>query len=251
MLDPMPEGEQRFDREALESGWTESIPSPDEMWIYIRCDPAISEKRTADETAIVVGGVKWDAYRYIIDGWIGREKRPTVIVLKTFTFAKKWIEKGYKVKSIGFESVQYQEALAQIARSGVPEREARYSGESVPVITKPCQVKSIKRSADMRKHERILEMDGPVSRRELKFWTKCAIAGKVMKQFEHFPFDRFDALDATHDLWEQTTTPPPMQTDATPFLHPELMKILERGMAAKTPALLGTTNQVNLAGGFR
>jgi hypothetical protein len=246
LLNPMPEGEQRFDEEALEASWVEQIPTKEEMWLYIRCDPAISEKRSADETAIIVGGVKWDAHRYLLDGWIGREKRPTSIVLKTFTFARKWIEKGYKVRSIGFESVQYQEALAQIARQGVPERDPRYSGESVPMLTKPCPVRSITRSSDVRKHERLLEMDGPVTRREVHFWVRCAIANKVMQQFKEFPFGKFDALDATHDLWEHTMTPPPPMKAGEPQLHPELMKILKRSLVAKEPTLCGTNNQVKL-----
>jgi len=246
LLNPLPEGEQRFDREALDESWVEDIPGPDEMWCYIRIDPAISEKKKNDETAIVVGGVKWNAHRYIVDGWIGREKRPTEIVRKAFTLAKKWQAKGYIVKSIGVEAVQYQEALAQICRDGVPEREAKYDGESIPVMVKSCPVRSIHRSADMRKTERILEMDGPVTRRELKFWRKCGIAEKVMLQFKNFPFDRFDALDATHDLWEATMTPPKQMQESSPGLHKEMRKILNMQLKGQPRIVGGTNNTVKL-----
>jgi hypothetical protein len=249
LLNPMPEGEQRFDKVALEQGWVDQIPGPEQMWLYVRVDPAISESRQADETAIIVGGVEWDAKRYIIDGWIGREKRPTEIVRKIFTLARAWQAKNYMVKNIGIESVQYQEALAELCRRGVPEREPAYHGESVPMFLKPCPVRSIKRSPDKRKQERILEMDGPVTRRELKFWKQCSISQKVMLQFMNFPFDRFDALDATHDLWEGTMTPPAVIEDQVPRLHKELQKLLRAEMYGKRQGVnIGTNNRVNLTG---
>jgi hypothetical protein len=203
------------------------------------------EKRHNDETAIIVGGVEWNAKRHLIDGWMGREKRPTEIVRKAFTFAKKWQKKGYKVKSIGFESVQYQEALAQIARDGVPEREPQYDGESVPMRKKPCPVRSITRSPEIRKQERLLEMDGPITRRELRFWKECSIAEKVMQQFKNFPFDRFDALDATHDLWVATVTPPRV-LEPQPVLHKEMQKILDKAMRRHAGHPHGTNNTVRL-----
>jgi hypothetical protein len=198
-LDPVPEDEQRFDVEALAESWVSEIPLPGQMWVYIRCDPAISEKREADDTAIVVGGVTWDGKRWLVDGWCGRQKRPSHIVMKTFNLARRWMAKGYEVRSIGFESVQYQEALAQMARQGVPEREAEYDGEQVRMVVKPCPIRSIKRSTQMHKQERLLEMDGPITRRELKIWKKCPIGQKAITQLTNFPLDKDDLLDALHD----------------------------------------------------
>lgn len=246
LLNPMPEGEQRFDAQALDECWVSEIPPSEEMWVYVRVDPAISEKKQNDETAIVVGGVKWDAKRYQVDGWVGREKRPTEIVRKMFTFARKWQALGYRVQNIGVESVAYQEALAQIARDGVPEREAAYHGESVPMLKSPCAVRSIKRSAELRKTERILEMDGPVSRREVMFWERCPIARRTIDQYKGFPFDRFDILDAMHDLWVGTSTPGrPLTTG--PKMDKDLAAILRGGLVAKRPKLVGTNNTVALA----
>lgn len=245
LLNPVPEGEQRFDHEALDAGWRDEIPGPDEMWLYVRCDPAISEKRTADETAYVVGGVRWNGERWLLDGWIGREKRPTEIVKTGFTLARKWIGQGYTVKSIGYESVQYQEALAQIARQGVPERDPTYHGESVPMLTAPCPIVSIKRPPDMTKHERILSMDGPITRREVFFWKHNRIGAKVMQQFKNYPFDRFDALDATHDLWIRVQTPPKPLGPELPRLHPLLAALL-KDSAEGDRTLVGGHNSVNL-----
>jgi hypothetical protein len=247
-LNPLPEGEQRFDIQALNEGWEDKLPGPEEMWIYIRCDPAISTKKAADETAYVVGGVRWNAERWIIDGWIGREKRPVEIVKKGFTLAQKWIKKGYAVRSLGYESVAYQEALAQIARYGIPEREPRHHGESVPMLKSPCPVISITRPPDLKKHERILSMDGPITRRELKFWKYCGIAQKVLNQFANYPFDRFDALDATHDLWIKTTTPPPPVVGDERRIDPQLQAMWDAALneCGETPVLKGTNNTVSL-----
>lgn len=228
LLNPTPEGEQRFDREALESSWVGEVPGPGEGWVYVRCDPAISEKRDADETAILVGLVTWQGFRWLVDGWIGREKRPTEIVRKLFTFARKWQRLGYAVRNIGIESVAYQEALAEMCRGGVPERDPAYHGESVPMMTKPCAIRSITRSPDKRKHERILEMDGPITRRELKFWERCSVSRKTMLQLENFPFDRDDALDALHDFWDGVVTPPPALQERSPVMPKELAAILDK-----------------------
>jgi hypothetical protein len=245
LLNPVPEGEQRFDAEAINQSWVDEIPNPALMWLYVRCDPAISEKKSADDTAIVVGGVAWNGERYLVDGWVGRQKRPSKIVIKAFDLARKWMSRGYTVKSIGFESVQYQESIAQIARYGVPERASKYQGESVPMQHKPCPIRSIKRSTDMHKQERILEMDGPITRRELKIWRQCPIGDQAVQQLLHFPMDKDDILDALHDLWVDTYTPPKGDKDLYD-IHPSFAFILNRSKY-EGPKVVGTTNQVQLA----
>jgi len=246
MLNPVPEGEQRFDHEALDACWIDERPDPRGCWLYVRVDPAISEKKKNDETAIIVGGVQWDGKRILMDGWVGREKRPGEIVRKAFTFARKWQGREYRVQNIGIEAVQYQEALAEMARNGVPERDPEYDGESVPMMMRPCPVRSIHRSPDIRKTERLLEMDGPVSRRELLFLRECPIAEKAMLQFKNFPFDRFDALDAIHDLWVGTMTPARPMTGTDRVLHAELRRLIARGKNKKEGIVPGMTNTVRL-----
>ena len=245
LLDPMPEGEQRFDHEALDESWVGEIPLPTEMHLYIRVDPAISEKKSAADMAILVGGVRWDGHRYLIDGWVGREKRPHAQVRKCFTLARKWMSKGYTVKSIGIEDVAYQRALAQIAKDGVPEREAAHHGESVPIMMSPCKVTGIQRGSDLTKHERIMQMDGPVVRREVHFWERCDVAERAVQQFKAFPFDKFDILDAMHDFWVKCATPSRPLGIAGPGLSPEFARLLKPEV--DKPRLCGGTNSVTLA----
>ena len=56
-LDPTPEGDRRFDHVAIDESWVSEVPGPDSgIWLYVRVDPAISEKKVNDETCIKVGG---------------------------------------------------------------------------------------------------------------------------------------------------------------------------------------------------
>jgi len=247
LLNPTPEGEQRFDMDAIYEAMITTILPPEEMWLYIRCDPAISEKKSADETAIIVGGVRWDAERHIIDGWVGREKKPHNIVMKCFTLADKWKKRGYEVKSIGFEEVQFQHSLRKMALHGIPEREARYDGESIPTRKSPCPVVGIPRAPDVRKTERLLEMDGPATRREIRILAGMPYAQRILEQFEGFPFSKDDILDAIHDLWCKTRTPPRQIEEVQGAYHPDLQRIIDGGNTKGVPTLCGTNVKVRLS----
>ncbi len=247
LINPVPAGEQRFNTRALESGWIDKIPLPEEMWLYLRCDPAISEKKSADESAYVMGGVTWDGKRVIVDGWIGREKQPTELIKIGFDLVDKWQQKGYTVRSLGYEAVQYQAALANMGRYGIPAHEPKFDGELVPMRLSPCKIVAIHRSSEMSKPERIISMDGPICRRELKFWKSCRIAEKVMNQFLRYPFDKFDALDATHDLWVKTRCPPRTVDPETKYVIPkEIQAILDNYHSGDDPVTKGTSNTIKL-----
>lgn len=245
LLNPTPETEYRFDSSALAECWEDEIPGVEEMWLFLRCDPAISIKRSADETAYVMGGVDWRRWRWILDGWIGREKRTVKIAEIGFGLVEKWQKKGYRVLNMGYEAVQFQEALAQIARDGIPERAPAYQGDEVAMRLAPTTVVSITRAPDRTKHDRLVSMDGPISRRELRFWKGCSIAKKVMQQFVGYPHDRYDALDACHDLWVRTSTPPMPLSAEEDALHPILREIAMRGSRT---GFHGGTAQVALRG---
>lgn len=249
LLDPSPEGEQRFDHDALDDSWVDRIPSPAECWAVIRCDPAISKKRAADDCAIGVGLIDWKGWRWHVDGWAGREKRPTEVIRKLIAFEKKWLDIGYRVKNIGIESVSFQESLAQLCRDGVYEREPRYDGEMVRAIKTKCRVVSIKRSPDMRKQERLLEMDGPIARRELKIWKANPVALKTMTELKEFPQGRDNLLDVLHDYWVQAPVPPRQREAEMAHVHPELAKILRDKMydESEAPVLRDTSNTIALS----
>ena len=244
LLDPTPEGEQRFSAKMIDSGWVDEFPSPEEMWLYVRCDPAISDKKSACETGIHLAGVDWQGYRWFLDGWAGREKRPTEQVRKLFSIARKWQSVGYRVQNIGIEAVQYQEGLAQLCRDGVPEREALHHGEEIRVLKSPCPVRSINRGPNMTKTERNLQMDGPISRGEMKIWRKNPVGEKLATQLKNFPMDLQDLVDPARDMWDGVLVPPrPMQTS-----EPHIPKYIMEMMGEHDGAVLkDTSNTVALA----
>lgn len=230
LLNPVPEGEQRFSTEDLDASWIEELPPPSDMAIFIRTDPAISEKKKNDDMAIIVGGVDWRGHRYYIDGWIGREKRPTEQVRNLFRFATLWAARKYRVINIGIESVSYQEALAGLCRDGVPSRDPQFDGEAVPIMKPPCPIVSILRAPDMRKTERLLQMTGPVERREVHIWKYNPIGKKIYDQHVQFPFGRMDALDACHDFWIKARPPARQMPIDTRRMDPAFAKAMERVM---------------------
>lgn len=251
LLNPVPEGEQRFSTEDLDAAWIDVLPPPHEMHLFIRCDPAISEKKTADEVAINLGGVDWRGHRYYIDGWIGREKRPTEQVRKMFRLAKAWMSRGYKVVNIGIESVAYQEALSSLCRLGVPTRDPEFDGESVAMMMPPCQVVSITRSSDMRKEERILSMTGPMERREVHIWTSNPIGRKLYDEHKQFPYGTKNGLDTCHDFWIKARPPARQLIPDTRRMDPSFKRILDRVMMRdgdKRPGLVGASNSSALEG---
>jgi hypothetical protein len=244
LLNPTPEGEQRFATSDLDQSWISELPPPGDMVLYIRCDPAISKKKESDETAINLGGVDWRGHRYYIDGWIGREKRPTEQVRKMFRLARSWQGRGYKVENIGVESVAYQEALAQLCRDGVPSREAEFDGEMVPILKPPCRVVSITRSTDMRKPERLLQMTGPVERHEVHIWTENPIGRKIYDGHKQFPYGKDDGLDTCHDFWIKARVPARSLAPDGRKMDPAFKKIMDRIMmrGGDSPKLTGLSH---------
>lgn len=251
LLNPVPEGEQRFSSEDLDAAWVDDLPFPGEMVLFIRCDPAISVKKESDEMAINLGGVHWNGHRYYIDGWIGREKRPTEQVRKMFRLAKKWTALGYKVVNIGVESVAYQEALAGLCRLGVPSRDPTMEGETVPMMMPPCPIVSIVRGSDMTKNERILAMTGPMERREVHIWKSNPIGRKLYDEHKQFPYGTKNGLDTCHDFWIKARPPARQIFGETRKMDPAFKKLYERAMMRsedRQPSLIGASHTSALEG---
>lgn len=81
-------------------------------------DPAISKKKEACHSAIVVTGRKDDGQLWILDEWGGIGKTPKECVDQLFEFHKKW-----NTTHNGIETVQYQAALVDICREEMARRQ--------------------------------------------------------------------------------------------------------------------------------
>lgn len=78
---------------------------PDNLYLAMTVDPAISDKQTADYSAIVVAGMDHDHQVYVLDYIRGRWT-PHELIQNIFTTYLKW-----KPNAIGLETVAYQKSL--------------------------------------------------------------------------------------------------------------------------------------------
>jgi predicted phage terminase large subunit-like protein len=85
--------------------------------IFIAADLAISEKHTADYTAIPVVGVNKNNHWFILDCAYGRFD-PSTTIEHIFRLEKKW-----KPKAVGIEKVAYQRALIHFIMKEMPKRD--------------------------------------------------------------------------------------------------------------------------------
>jgi hypothetical protein len=245
MLDPAPEGDARFNREAIERCWTDTLPTPAEAWGYLRCDPAISKKKKNDDTGMHLALVDWRGWRWFVDGFCGKEPRPTEQVRKMYALVRQWQSYGYKIINIGVEAVQYQEALAQLCRLGVPEREPTFHGEKIQMLMAPCPIRSIYRKRDATKAERLSELDGPLTRGEVRVFEKNPVGHRTMDQLKHHPHDKDDLLDPMRDMWDGVLLPPKPMEAEEPHL-PTWIKRYMKEFDSDHPTVEGMNNSVTL-----
>lgn len=99
-------------------------------------DPAISEKKTADYTVILVGGLDYERNLYILDFFCGRVP-PTKLVENLFTLAEKW-----EIKMAHIEAVAYQKALIPMIKSKFNEYRPISISEYLPRGDKKSRIET-------------------------------------------------------------------------------------------------------------
>jgi hypothetical protein len=114
---------------------------------------------------------------------------------------------------------------------------------------RPCQVIGLPRHSDVSQDDRILSMDGPISRRELRVLKRCPIAHLVYDQLRQFPNGPRDVIDAMQGLWERTSTPPRPIVESPDSLPRAVRELMERARRrpGESPELRGTNTEVALA----
>lgn len=83
---------------------------PRELGISIVLDPAISDKQSADRSALTVRGVDKDNNWYVLEVWAERGVEPNALIDKLFELYLKWNEK-WPVQAVAIETIAYQKAL--------------------------------------------------------------------------------------------------------------------------------------------
>lgn len=99
-------------------------------------DPAISEKKTADYTVILVGGLDYERNLYILDFFCGRVP-PTKLVEQLFSLAEKW-----EIKMAHIEAVAYQKALIPMIKSKFNEYKPISISEYLPRGDKKSRIET-------------------------------------------------------------------------------------------------------------
>lgn len=108
----------------------------------IYCDPAISEKRKADDATISVAGIAEGGLIFLLDQWGKRGASPSEILEEFFK-----LHKLYGCRHAGIESNAFQKALVHIAREWMfrkkhyfeitPVNNRRSADERVELILQP------------------------------------------------------------------------------------------------------------------
>lgn len=110
---------------------------PSRLGVTITVDPAISERETADFSAMTVRGIDEDHKWFILDAWHKRGVSPKDLIDKIFELYVKWRDLGYTIDGVAVESVAYQKSLQyhireEMFKRGVfmPLQELKYSNTS-------------------------------------------------------------------------------------------------------------------------
>lgn len=94
-----------------------SVPGGEviDIFPFLVVDPAISQKKTADNSVVMVGGIDYNRNLYIIDMFVGKVT-PDNLVKEIFRLADKW-----QVRAAHVEVVSFQQALIYMIRQKFQE----------------------------------------------------------------------------------------------------------------------------------
>lgn len=101
-------------------------PGDKELITAIYCDPAISDKKKADDAVIVVAGMASRGEIYVLDVWGKRGATPREIIDEFFR-----LHKQHKCRYAGVEGNQYQAALVHIMREEMFRKKHYFEVEKV------------------------------------------------------------------------------------------------------------------------
>ena len=101
-----------------------------ELSVYMTIDPAASESKSADRTAICVVGVNSAGHWFVLDHWADRTK-PIDTIDEMFRLASKW-----RPLKVGYEDVAYQTAIEDFLRKEMPLRNTFFRIEKLKAAKK-------------------------------------------------------------------------------------------------------------------
>ena len=175
--------------------WSER---PKGLFIGMAVDLAISEARTADETAIVVAGMDSDWKLYVLD-YLKGQWRPSQVISNIFDMRNRW-----KPNVVGMETNGFQKTLKLAC-----EEEMRKKREYFPI-------EEIKTGPERSKAERIKTLE-PFYRNGNVFHASWMKGKDLEEQLQTFPKgkrdDIIDSLSMTLPLLHPGSSPLQNQED--------------------------------------
>ena len=157
--------------------YTHTEPLPKFRRIVAALDPAISQRSQAHPTGFVVCGITDTGERYVID-WFEEKLRPREILEKVFY---SW--KRFRFKTLGLETVAYQEAL----KDDFEELFHREGGRLF-------RIHGFTSGSIERKELRIAGLQPSFA---AGWWFVRADMGRLRSELDHYPFGTIiDSLDA-------------------------------------------------------
>lgn len=152
---------------------------PKDLFIGMAVDLAISEARTADETAIVVCGMDKDWKLYILD-YLKGQWRPSVVIDNIFEMRNRW-----KPNTVGLETNGFQKTIKLAAEDEMRRRREYFT------------IEEIKTGPERSKSERIKTLE-PFYRNGNVFHASWMKGKDLEVQLQTFPKGkRDDIIDAT------------------------------------------------------
>lgn len=119
--EPVDKAEAVFTKDMIKYWEKEQLPENEDMNIFITLDPAISEKKRADFSAIVIVGVDCDNMKYVIE--YKREKlQPYDLIDELLKMCAKW-----NPYAVGIETAVFQKVLKYIMNQKMDEAKQWYN----------------------------------------------------------------------------------------------------------------------------
>jgi predicted phage terminase large subunit-like protein len=160
------------------------------MDICLGVDPSMGGKKGDFSALCVLGKQKKTSYKYVIDGQLHKVK-PNELIEIIIELCKK-----YPIMNLGFESVNFQEYIADDLKRRLKEEELYH------VLVKNVKPRS-------NKHNRIVNLEPFVSRGEVKFNRDCTMFNRQVSDYNINAKndDAPDVLQLTFELCEGVKKP--------------------------------------------
>ena len=194
LLNPLDESTAVFKRSQLQIRARDHMPALEDLWLAMAVDPAISENKWADYSAIAVGGFDRNGMLWILDLRRGRWSE-TVLIQQIYDM---WATTP-GIRAIGFEAVGFAKSYRRLFTA-----EGEMRGFYLPVVT-------LERDTRKAKSTRIQSLEPYWSRGHIFIADHVPALGDFLDEADRFRVGKEsvhdDMLDAVADLLQLRQRP--------------------------------------------